>query len=74
MSGVIGTLIGIIIALILCGVIWWAIQQLLPMIPLPPQIQAIVRVLMTVILVLIVLWVVLVLLASAGVHVPLFHA
>ena len=31
----IGALISVIIALIVIGVIFWAIQQLLPMIPLP---------------------------------------
>lgn len=73
MSGIIGTLIGIIIVLIIVGVVWWAIQQLLPMIPLPAQFQTIIRVLMTVILVLIVVWVIIVLLGYAGVHVPVFH-
>ena len=29
----IGTLISIIITLIIVGVIWWAIQQLLPLLP-----------------------------------------
>ena len=70
MSGVIGTLIGIIIALIILGVLWWGVQQLLPLIPLPEPFVTIIRVLMTVILVLIVLYVILVLLGAAGVHVP----
>jgi hypothetical protein len=70
MSGVIGTLIGIIVVLIILGVVWWAIQQLLPLIPLPAPFHTIINVLMTVILVLVVLWVILVLLGAAGVHVP----
>jgi len=70
MSGFIGTLVGIIIALIVLGVIWWAIQQLLPLIPLPEPFRKIIYVLMMVILVLVVLWVILVLLGAAGVHVP----
>jgi hypothetical protein len=70
MSGFIGTLVGIIIALIILGVIWWAIQQLLPLIPLPEPFRKIIYVLMMVILVLVVLWVILVLLGAAGVHVP----
>lgn len=70
MSAVIGTLIGIIFVLIILGVVWWAIQQLLPMIPLPEPFVTIIRVLMVVILVLVVLWVILVLLGAAGVHVP----
>jgi hypothetical protein len=70
MSGMIGALIGIIFTLIILGVVWWAINRLLPLIPLPPPFHTIIRVLMTVILVLIVLWVIMVLLGAAGVHVP----
>src|SRR5258707_1061850 len=70
MSGIIGTLIGIIVTLIILGVIWWAVQQLLPLIPVAEPFSTIIRVLMTVILVLIVLWIILVLLSAAGVHVP----
>jgi hypothetical protein len=66
----IGTLIGIIITLILLGVAWWAIQQLLPLIPLPEPFARIVHVLLVVVLVLIVLWVIMGLLGSAGVAVP----
>jgi hypothetical protein len=66
----IGTLIGIIILLIVVGVIWWAIQQLLPLIPLPEPFARIIYVLMVVVLVLIVLWIILTLLQAAGVGVP----
>lgn len=66
----IGTLIGIIILLIVVGVIWWAVQQLLPLIPLPEPFAKIIYVLMVVVLVLIVLYVILVLLSAAGVAVP----
>ena len=69
MSGIIGTLIGIIVTLIVLGVIWWALQQLMPLIPLGEPFRTIIRVLMTVIIVLVVLWVLLVLLSAAGVHV-----
>lgn len=70
MSGLIGTLVGIILLLVVVGVIWWAIQQLLPLIPLAEPFGTIIRVLMTVILVLVVLWVILILLGAAGIHVP----
>lgn len=69
MSGMIGTLIGIIFVIIILGVIWWAINQLLPLIPLPEPFARIVHVLLIVILVLIVLWIIIVLLSAAGVHV-----
>jgi hypothetical protein len=75
MSGAIGALIGIIFVLIIMGVIWWAIQQLLPLIPLGEPFATIIRILMVVILVLVVLWIIVVLLGVAGVHVgaPFFH-
>ena len=61
----IGTLIGIIITLIIVGVVWWAIQQLLPLIPLPEPFRQIIYVLMVLILVLIVLYVILQILGTA---------
>lgn len=70
MTGIIGTLVGIIITLIIVGVIWWAITQLLPLLPIPQPFAKIIHVLLMVILVLIVLWVILVLLGAAGVSVP----
>lgn len=66
-----GTLIGIIFVLIVLGVVWWAVQQLLPLIPIAEPFRTIIRVLMIVILVLIVLWVIAVLLGFAGIHVPM---
>lgn len=68
----IGVLIGIIFILILLGVAWWAIQQLLPLIPMGEPFRTIIRILLTVIMVLIVLWVIVVLLGLAGIHVPFF--
>ena len=65
------TLIYVVITLIVVGIIWWAVQQLLPLIPLPEPIQRIIYVLLTVILVLIVLYVIVMLLGGiAGIHVP----
>lgn len=69
----IGALIGIIITLIVVGVLWWALQQLLPLIPLPEPFRKIIYVLMVVVLVLIVLWVILALIGVAGINVPGFH-
>jgi hypothetical protein len=69
----IGTLIGIIILLIVVGVIWWAIQQLLPLIPLPEPFARIVYVLLVVILVLIVLFVILQLLGTVVALPPWLH-
>jgi hypothetical protein len=54
----IGTLISIVLLLIVCGVIIWAIQSLLPLIPLPPPFHTIINVLLTVIVVLIIVWII----------------
>jgi len=70
----IGALISIIVTLIIVGVIWWAVQQLLPLIPLPEPFRKIIYVLLIVILVLIVVWVILTLLGGiGGVHIPMWR-
>jgi len=68
----IGVLIGIIFALIVLGIVWWAIQQLLPLIPLGEPFRKIIYVLLTILMVVIVLWVIIMLLGMAGIHVPVF--
>lgn len=68
----IGSLIGIIFVLIIIGVVWWGIQQLLPLIPLGEPFRTIIRILLVIILVLIALWIMVVLLGIAGIHVPYF--
>jgi hypothetical protein len=69
----IGTLIGIIVVLLICGVIYWGIQQLLPLIPLPEPFAKIIHVLLVIILVLIVLWVILQLLGAVVSLPPWLH-
>ena len=69
----IGALIGVIITLIVLGVIWWAIQQLLPLIPLGEPFLTIIKVLLTVVLVLIVLYVILQLLGAVISLPPWLH-
>ena len=54
----IGTLISIILMLIVLGVILWAVQQLLPLVPMPHPLGLIVNVLITVICVLVVVWII----------------
>jgi hypothetical protein len=66
----IGTLIAIIFALIILGVIWWACQQLLALLPIAEPFRTIIYVLTVVIAVLIVLWIITLLLGMAGIHVP----
>jgi len=55
---VIGTLISIILLLIVLGVILWAVQQLLPLIPLPAPFHTIIRVLIIVIVVIVVVYII----------------
>ncbi len=66
---VVGALIGVIFVLIILGVVWWGIQQLLPLIPIGEPFRKIIYVIMVIILVIIVLWVIAILLGVAGVHV-----
>ena len=54
----IGTLLSVILLLIVLGVILWAVQQLLPLVPMPPNIALIVNVLITVVIVLVVVWII----------------
>jgi peptidoglycan biosynthesis protein MviN/MurJ (putative lipid II flippase) len=69
----IGTIIGLIFLCIIAGVVWWAIQQLLPLIPLAEPFHTFVRILMVVLLVVFVLWFATILLGMAGIHVPTFR-
>jgi len=69
----IGALVSIIITLIIVGVLFWALQQLLPLIPLPDPFRRIIWVLCVVLLVLVVVWVLLQLLGAVGVHAPFFR-
>ena len=68
----IGTIIGLIIACIVLGVVWWAAQQLLALVPLAEPFATIVRILVILVGVLIVIWILLKILAVAGIHVNTF--
>jgi len=63
----IGALITIIFALIIIGVLWWAAQTLMGLIPIAEPFKTIIYVLMVVILVLVVLWVLWQLLEMSGI-------
>ena len=68
----IGTLIGLILFCVVIGVVWWAAQQLLALVPLAEPFATLVRILLVVILVIIVVYVIIVLLGVAGIHVNTF--
>jgi hypothetical protein len=54
----VATLISIILTLIVTGVILWAVEQLLPMIPMPAPFAQIIRVLIIVVIVLVVVYII----------------
>lgn len=65
----IGTLIGVIFALIILGVLWWGIQTLMRLIPIAEPFRTIIYVISVIVMVLIVLYVIAMLLGLAGIHV-----
>lgn len=65
-------LIGLIFLVIILGCVWWAIQQLLPLIPMGEPFRTILRVLLVLILVLIVLYIIMILLGGAGIPINNF--
>lgn len=67
----IGVLIGILFAVIVLGVIWWGIGQLLTVVPVAEPFRTIINVVMVLIVVLVVLWIIAQLLMVAGIHVPM---
>ncbi len=55
----ISAIIGIIVTLIIAGVVFWAVQQLLPLLPMPEPFRRIIYVLLVVLIVIVVVWVIL---------------
>jgi hypothetical protein len=52
----VSALIGLLITLLIVGVIWWAVTQLIALVPLPEPVSRVVNVLLIVILALIVIY------------------
>jgi hypothetical protein len=69
---VIGALLGIVFTLIILGVLWWAAQRLLGLVPIAEPFATIINVVLVVVMVLIVLWVIAALLGIGGIHVATF--
>lgn len=67
-----GTIIGLILTCVVIGVIWWACQQLLALVPLAEPFATMVRILLVVLLVVFVIYFITVLLGFAGIHVPVW--
>ena len=66
----IGTIISLILIVIVLGVLFWAAQRLLPLIPLAEPFHTILSVLLVLLGVFVTLYVLIMILNSAGVHVP----
>lgn len=62
----IDVLINLVILLIICGVIWWAVTQILPLLPLPDPFRRVINVLLILILCLVIIYALLPLLHLAG--------
>jgi hypothetical protein len=67
----ISAIIGLILLCIILGVILWAAQQLMGLIPLSEPFATIVRVLFVLLMVIIVIYVFIILLGIAGIHVKI---
>jgi len=65
----IGALIGLIILVIVIGFLFWAFQQLLPLVPIAEPFKTILRILLAGICLIIVIWFIMILLGYAGVSV-----
>lgn len=63
----IAALVHLLVVLLIVGVIWWGVMQILPLVPLPAPIAQVVRVVLIVILCLIVIYALLGLIPGAGV-------
>jgi hypothetical protein len=67
----IGTLIAILIAVIIIGVLWWAIQTLMGVIPIAEPWRTVAHVVLVLIAVIVVIWIIIQLLGMIGIHVPM---
>lgn len=52
------TIAYIFLTIVILGVVWWAVQQLLPLLPIGEPFMTILRVLMIVFMVFVVVWVI----------------
>lgn len=68
----IGTIISLILLVVILGVLFWAGQRLMALIPLAEPFRTILYVLMILLTVFLVLYVLIVLLSAVGIHVPVF--
>jgi len=65
----IATVIGVIFLLIVVGILWWAVTELIALLPLPAAIQRAIYILGVVLIALLVIYVIIVILGIVGIHV-----
>lgn len=61
-----GVLINLVIVLLICGVVFWAVQQLLPLVPMPEPFARVIYVLLVVIMAIVVISLLASLLGAGG--------
>jgi len=69
----VGTIIAVIVVIIVLGLVWWAVNELLPLLPLPEPFRKIIHVLLILLLALIVIWVLLQIIGAVVVLPPWLH-
>ena len=71
----IGTLVGLLISLLIMGLLWWAAQQLLALVPLAEPFATLVRIVLVLIVAFIAIYFFIQILgmAGVGVHLPVFR-
>lgn len=67
----ISSVIGIIFLLIIVGILWWAVTELIALLPLPSAIQRAIYILGVVLIALLVIYVIIVILGIVGIHVSI---
>lgn len=67
----IGTIIGLIFLCIILGVLVWAAQQLIALIPMSEPFATLVRILIVVLIVIVVIYILIIILGIAGIHVKI---
>lgn len=68
----IGAMVGLVLIAVAAGIIWWAVSELLPLVPMHETFRTVVRVLLTVLAAFLVLYVITQLLVLVGVPVNTF--
>lgn len=69
----VAALINLVVVLLIVGLIWWAVERILPLLPLPEPIGTVVRVILIVVLCIVVIYALLGLVPGSGYGWRLVH-